>query len=258
MCHELGQMDQVCIHCGAKFWMEERNSSSSHASPILSICCAHGKVLLPRLIEPPSYLLNLYTSSEPDAISFCKNIRSYNNILLCTSFGANIEKFQGQGVSNFHIHGQVYHRIGPLLPEKGHTPAFAQLYIYDSMHENKNYHKIMQKLDENILQNLLNMLDECNPYIQNFCHVRDLIQTNISNEIFMIIHDDQIRDSHRYNTLTASEVTAIMVGDGHELHTANRDILLRMRDGDMQRISEIHPSYNPLHYVLLFSRGDDG
>ena len=26
----------------------------------------------------------------------------------------------------------------------------------------------------------------------------------------------------------------------------------------MQRISETHPSYDPLHYVLLFPKGDDG
>jgi hypothetical protein len=206
--HELGRMDQICIHCGAKFWMEERNRSSNRASPTLSICCAHGKVLLPRLIEPPSYLLNLYTSSEPDAISFRKNIRRYNNVLACTSFGANIEKFQGQGVSNFCIHGQVYHRIGPLLPEEGHTPAFAQLYIYDSVHENENRHNIMQELDKDILQNLLNMLDECNPYIQNFRHVRDLIQTNVSDEIFMIIHGDRTRNFRRYNTSMTSEVAA--------------------------------------------------
>jgi hypothetical protein len=145
-----------------------------------------------------------------------------------------------------------------LLPEKGHTPAFAQLYIYDSVHENENHHKIMQKLDENILQNLLNMLDECNLYIQNFRHIRDLIQTNVSDEIFMIIHGDRTRDSRRYNTSMASEVAAIMVGDSHELHMANRDILLRMHDRGMQRISEIHPSYDPLHYILLFPRGDDG
>ena len=49
-----------------------------------------------------------------------------------------------------------------------------------------------------------------------------------------------------------------MVGNGHELHVANCDILLRMRDGGLQRISEIHPSYDPLHYVLLFPNGDDG
>ena len=167
------------------------------------------------------YLLNLYTSSASDAISFRKNIRCYNNILACTSLGANIDTFQGQGVSNFRIHGQVYHRIGPLLPEEGHLPAFAQLYIYDSVHENDNRHNIMQELDENILQNLLNVLDECNPYIQNFRHVRDLIQTNGSDEIFMVIHADRSQDSRRYNTPTASEVAAIMVGDGYELHTAN-------------------------------------
>jgi hypothetical protein len=39
---------------------------------------------------------------------------------------------------------------------------------------------------------------------------------------------------------------------------ANQDILLRMHDGGMQRISEIHPSYDFLHYVLLFPKGDDG
>ena len=22
--HELGRMDQICVHCGAKFWIEER------------------------------------------------------------------------------------------------------------------------------------------------------------------------------------------------------------------------------------------
>lgn len=110
--------------------MEEKNHSSNRASPTFSICCAHGKVLLPPLTEPPLYLLNLYTSSESDAISFRKNIRRYNNILACTSFGANIDTFQGQGVSNFRIHGQVYHRIGSLLPEEGHQPAFAQLYIH--------------------------------------------------------------------------------------------------------------------------------
>jgi hypothetical protein len=74
----------------------------------------------------------------------------------------------------------------------------------------------------------------------------------------MIIRGDRTRDFRHYNAPTASKVTAIMVGDGHELHTANRDILLRMHNGGLQRISEIHPSYDPLHYILLFSRGDDG
>ncbi len=171
--------------------MEEKDHSSNRTSPTFSVCCVHDKVLLPPLTEPLSYLLNLYTSSESNAISFHKNIRRFNNVLACTSLGANIDIFQGQGVSDFHIHGQVYHQISLLLPEEGHRPAFAQLYIYDSMHKLENCHNIMQELDEKILRNLLNMLDECNPYIQNFHHMRDLIQTNISDKIFMIIHADR-------------------------------------------------------------------
>ena len=31
--HELGRMDQICIHCGAKFWIDEKDKSSSLAFP---------------------------------------------------------------------------------------------------------------------------------------------------------------------------------------------------------------------------------
>src|ERR1044072_2710578 len=102
-------MDQICIHCNAKFWIDERDQKSSQASSSFAVCCAGSKVSLPPLLKPPSYILDLYTSSSSDAALFRKNIRGYNNILACTSFGANIdERFQGQGVSNFRIHGQLY------------------------------------------------------------------------------------------------------------------------------------------------------
>ena len=56
----------------------------------------------------------------------------------------------------------------------------------------------------------------------------------------------------------ASEVAAIMIGDGQETQYQNRDIVLRPYEGGLQRISEIHPSYVPLHYILIFPRGEDG
>ena len=49
-----------------------------------------------------------------------------------------------------------------------------------------------------------------------------------------------------------------MIGDGYDVNPSNRDILLRLRDGGLQKITELHPSYDPLHYVLLFLKGDDG
>jgi hypothetical protein len=177
--HELKRMDQICVHCGAKFWIEEKDHSSNKTSPTFAVCCAGGKVSLQPLLKPPSYLLNLYTSSGPNANSFRKNIRGYNSLLACTSFGANIDEgFQRQGVSNFQIHGQVYHCIGSLLPENGQPPMFAQLYIYDTEHESRNRHNIMQDLDNNILLYLQNMLDTCNPYIKTFRQARDIILSN--------------------------------------------------------------------------------
>ena len=256
--HELGRMDQICTHCGAKFWLNEKDRNSSRLFPKFAVCCAGDKVHLPRLLEPPSYLLNLYTSPGPDANSFRKNIRAYNNILACTSFRANIdENFQAPGISNFRIHGQVYHRIRSLLPDEGKSPKFAQLYIHDTAHENKNRCNIIQNLNEDILQNLQNMLYEHNSYIQSFRQVRDLIQTNISTEISMLIHSDRTRDPRRYNAPTASDIATIIIGDSFDIDPSNRDILLKLHDRGLQRISELHPLYDPLQYVLLFPKGDD-
>ncbi len=74
----------------------------------------------------------------------------------------------------------------------------------------------------------------------------------------MLIYGDQIQDPYRYNTPTASDIVAIMINDGYDVNLSNRDILLRLRDKDLQRISEFHLLYNPLYYILLFLRGNDG
>src|SRR3954454_11052153 len=34
--HDLGRIDQICIHCDDKFWMEEKNHSSNRTSPTFS------------------------------------------------------------------------------------------------------------------------------------------------------------------------------------------------------------------------------
>ncbi|CAG8793084.1 10109_t:CDS:1, partial [Acaulospora morrowiae] len=95
------------------------------------------------------------------------------------------------------------------------------------------------------------MLDECNPYIQNFRQIRDLIQKNATTKFSILIHSDRTRDPGQYGPPTASEVAIIMVGDGHKVEPSSQDILLRLRSGGLQRISEFCPSYDPLHYVLI-------
>jgi hypothetical protein len=41
------------------------------------------------------------------------------------------------GVYTFHIQGEFYHLMGSLLPADGQDPAFAQIYIYDSIPEHQ-------------------------------------------------------------------------------------------------------------------------
>ena len=77
-------------------------------------------------------------------------------------------------------------------------------------------------------------------------------------DLKLVITDNRTKDSRCYNTPSASEVAAIMIDDGQEIETQNRNIILRPYEGGVQRISEIHRSYTALHYVLMFPRSEDG
>lgn len=75
-------------------------------------------------------------------------------------------------------------------------------------------------------------------------------------------------DPRRYNEPTADEVGVILPGEEHQ--GDYRDIILHLRpqywhdsvDGKkhlkLERINEGHPAYVPMHYVLLFPRGEPG
>ncbi|CAH1439951.1 unnamed protein product [Lactuca virosa] len=65
------------------------------------------------------------------------------------------------------------------------------------------------------------------------------------------------RDGRTYNLPTDSEVAALIIGDISD-SVENRDIVVETKSGFLQRISELHPSYLPLQYPLLFPYGDDG
>jgi len=57
-----------------------------------------------------------------------------------TSIGAKIHSSinDGCGPPQFILSGQNYHHIGSLLPDKGSSPKFAQLYIYNTENETTN------------------------------------------------------------------------------------------------------------------------
>ncbi|PKK60544.1 hypothetical protein RhiirC2_793165 [Rhizophagus irregularis] len=57
----------ICVHCDAKFWMDEKGQNSSRTFPSFTVCCAGDKASLPPLLRPPPYLMDLYTSLKSDA-----------------------------------------------------------------------------------------------------------------------------------------------------------------------------------------------
>lgn len=64
-------------------------------------------------------------------------------------------------------------------------------------------------------------------------------------------------DGRRYNAPTSDEVAVILPGTGSE-QVDKRDIILHERSGALQRMSEKHPAYDPLHFPILFPKGEQG
>lgn len=116
----------------------------------------------------------------------------------------------------------------------------------------------MPGLDSSILADLQQTLHDVNPYCKIFNQASNILRSNSTLDLKMVITDIRSKDSRRYNTPRAAEVAVIMVGDGQEVEPLKRDIMLHSRGGRMQRISEIHRVYEPLHYVLMFPHGDNG
>ena len=77
-------------------------------------------------------------------------------------------------------------------------------------------------------------------------------------DVCMYLHFQQGDDDRRYNLPTVDEIAAIVPGDGSESIMVDRDIILCLQGGGLCCISNLHPSYFPLYYVLLFPDGQEG
>lgn len=124
--HTSGEMTTMCGKCGALHFLKERVASSSRANPQFTLCCAQGKVTLPPLAPPLEPLRWLLTSNKAHAKDFRQRIRFYNNALAFTSVGANLDTNVAQpGNYTYCLRGELYHRMGSLLPQLGEAPKFA-------------------------------------------------------------------------------------------------------------------------------------
>ncbi|XP_057417171.1 uncharacterized protein LOC130711518 [Lotus japonicus] len=258
-------MNTICKFCGATLWAEERaEKSKSPLEPDFSMCCSKGKIAIPYLKDPPELLLNLLTNNDPRSRNFLDNIRSYNSMFAFTSIGGKIVTNinDGHGPPQFIISGQNYHRIGSLLSDEGQSPKFVQLYIYDTKNEVENRLKPFSSngnnsLDPTLVAELIKMVDQYNRLARLFRRVRDYVERGEAENVALRLFRSCSLDPKTYNLPSVDEVAVLIVGD-FDSSDCGRDIILRTKHGQFQRIYENHSSFLPLQYPILFPHGEKG
>ncbi|KAI9091201.1 hypothetical protein K1719_028265 [Acacia pycnantha] len=150
-----------------------------------------------------------------------------------------------------------------LLPENGAKPVYSQLYIYDTENEVENRISAVSKhlkdstIDPIIVQQIKDMLNKYNPFVKQYRMAGSMISRPHPHGFKLRLISNRQHDGRTHNLPSASEVAALIIGD-IDINFQRRDVIVEELSGAPQRIHELHPSYLPLQYPLLFPRGEDG
>jgi hypothetical protein len=258
--HDLGTMNIRCSNCSAFHWAGEYVRTIRGKS--FGMCCNHGKVRVPVAPDPPPLLRQLLDGTHADSRHFREHIRQYNAALAFTSLGVRVDGTvnSGRGPYVFRIGGELCHLIGSLLPTQSAQPTYAQLYIYDPRTALDTRMQRNSELNPNTMAALQDMLRERHCYAPIFRHAYEVLAGHPDPDMVSVrLVVDKNKDQRRYNLpgRHVDEVAVILPGDGSQ-PVEGRDIVLRYRDGALARISERHPAYACLHYVLIWWNGTNG
>jgi len=203
------------------------------------------------------------TGDDYPSREFRNNIQQYNAAFAMTSVEVKIDNSVTRqfGPYCFKIQGELYHLTGALFSYGDHPPAYAQIYILDTA-EQLNVRRLSNRnLDPIVINNLQTMLLDNYLYIGHYRHAYELIREKLveeQKEITIRLHIDLQQDQRTHNLLIAEEITVIIPKKRVHHAMDNRDMVLRARGRQLQRISQNSPSYAALHYVLLFPKRENG
>ena len=108
---------------------------------------------------------------------------------------------------------------------------------------------------ECFLLQLQNELHEHNPYIRDFLQICQIPEQEIQEASF-VITEKQTPANAGPRTYTAHNLTEVSVMMTETV--GNRDIVVKQRGGGVQQFQDTNRAADPLHFVLLHSRGHDG
>lgn len=265
---QIGSMNHVCEFCRA---IKFKNEAAG-------LCCNGGKVRVELSDDIPDVLRELVSGDTPESKHFLDKIQTYNSLFQMTSFGASHivrENFMptfkvitsheimtcsyDSMITNFttdqQIQGQIYHRVGALLPNPDADYEFLQIYFIGNTNAELDRRcEIGQNIRRNIVARLQNLLHEENQLVNLF---KVTLERMPSDNYKIVIRADRTpagQHTGRFNAPTIDEVAIVIVGDGFN----PRDIVLHRRNNnELQRVSELHRSYDALQYPLLFWKGQD-
>ena len=146
-----------------------------------------------------------------------------------------------------------------MVPTAGESPKFAQIYFIDNRESQVAARcAIVDGLRLDIVTSINELLINENSYVEVFKLAKEIFEHQESPTNVKIVINENKRPSgehsRRYNSPVSDEIAVLMPND----NISNRDVVLHYRDGGLRRISELHRSYDPLQYPLLFPHGTDG
>ncbi|GBO33219.1 hypothetical protein AVEN_153321-1, partial [Araneus ventricosus] len=241
----IGKMDKKCVHCKAFKWEEET----------AGMCCSGGKVSLPLLGEPEEPLKSLLLYDSEESRLFLNRIRKYNSCFQMTSFGVGREVIMPGFSPTFTIQGQVYHKLGSLLPVVNHQHKFLQIYFMGDENTELNQRcQNIQGVERDTVLKLQRMLHEHNHLINTF---KTVLERMPGEDYKLVIHPDRTpsrEHERRYNAPLINEVAALVTNG----EFATRDIVIETRNDKLTKVAETHKFYDALQYPLIFSKGQEG
>ena len=130
-------------------------------------------------------------------------------------------------------------------------------FLYNYSKENEGRSSSVKEIDRPLTKQLKAMLDKDNPLVEKFRMAGHRCSSSKDDNIRLRLIGKRPHDGRNYDLPTADEVAALIVGD-IDLEYNERDIILHKQNGKTKRISELHVSYLPLQYPLLFPYAEDG
>ncbi len=137
--NDLGPMNVKCGYCQAlgfevEFKWNKEDPPMKHMG---KMCCNQGKIILEPPAAVPIALYKLYTSNDPRAETFRGLLRYFNAGLAMGSIQVDDQTVYQGPPGAFKVHGQIYKRIGPMLPSLPSvygdgTPKCLQIWFCDA------------------------------------------------------------------------------------------------------------------------------